>query len=371
MREIAVRAVAGLRDRRDFVALPYRLYAGDPRWAPPLRRDVRAMLDPRRNPFFEHGAAECFLARRGDRVVGRIAAAENRTHNEVHRDRVGFFGFFECEDDAEASAALLEASAAWLRGRGLRAMRGPMSFTINDECGLLVDGFGTRAVLMMPHTPPYYAHLVEASGFAKAKDLLAYQSIGDQLPQRLVEGVRLLQRRHGLTTRPIEMARFREEVHLIRRLFNEAWSRNWGFVPFSEREADHLVREFRPVVIADLVRFAMKDGEAVAFAAAVPDMNVALRANPSGRLFPGILRVLWAARRNTRLRVILLGALPAWQGRGVDALLYKEIWEEGYARGFRWAEAGWVVEDNHLMRNGLVRMGFEVYKSYRVYERPL
>jgi len=371
MPEVAVRAVAGAADRRDFVALPYRLYAGEPCWGPPLRRDVRAALDPRRNPFFEHGAAECFLARRGGRVVGRIAGAENRTHNAVHGDRVGFFGFFECEDDQAAAAALFEAAAGWLRGRGLAAMRGPLSFTINDECGLLVDGFATPAVLMMAHTPPYYARLVEACGFAGVRDLLAYQTTGDQLPPRLVEAARLLQRRHGLTTRAIEMARFREEVHLIRRLFNEAWSRNWGFVPFSEREADHLVGEFRPVVIPELVRFALKDGEPIGFAAAVPDMNVALRANPSGRLLPGILRVLWAARRNTRLRVILLGVRLAWHGRGVDALLYKEIWEKGYARGFRWAEAGWILEDNHAMRNGLVRMGFEAYKTYRIYERAL
>jgi GNAT superfamily N-acetyltransferase len=369
--EVAVEPVAGRRAAGEFVALPYALHRGDPGWAPPLRRDVRHALARSRNPFFEHGEAEYYLARRGERAVGRIAAVENRLHNETQRDRTGFFGFFECEDDPEAARALLEAAGRWLRARGLVALRGPTSFTINDECGVLTDGFETPAVLMMAHNPPYYPKLLEAAGLAKAKDLLAFRSTSDRLPERLVAGAGLLQRRHGLATRAVEMGRFREEVHLLRRLFNEAWSRNWGFVPITSREADHLAAQFRRVVVPELVRFAESDGRPIAFAAALPDLNVALRANPSGHFFPGILRILLAARRIRRLRVIMLGVLPEWQGRGVDALLYKEIWEHGCARGYRWAEAGWILEDNHAMRNGLTRMGFEEYKTYRLYEKPL
>jgi GNAT superfamily N-acetyltransferase len=234
-----------------------------------------------------------------------------------------------------------------------------------------VDGFDTPSVLMMPHNPPYYAALVVGAGFRKAKDLLAFQNTHTTLPDRLVAATDVVRKRHGVTCRPIDMKRFGDEVALIRRLFNAGWERNWGYVPLTDREIEHLARQLKPLVVPDLVVFAERAGEPIGFAAAVPDFNVALRANPSGRLLPGILKVLWASRRLTRLRVMLLGVLPEWQGRAVDALLYRRIWENGRGKGYDWAEAGWVLEDNHLMINGLTRMGFEAYKTYRVYERPV
>jgi GNAT superfamily N-acetyltransferase len=368
---IRVTAVGCRRDLAAFVGLPYGLHAGDRCWAPPLRRDVRAMLSPRRNPFFEHAEAAYFLARDGARVVGRIAAIHNRRHSEVHEDATGFFGFFECRDDAEAAGALFEAAAGWLRARGLRVMRGPASFSTNDEAGLLVDGFETPAVLMTPHNPRCYVRLVEGAGFAAVKDLLAYQSTSDHLPERLVDGARILEKRYGVTTRILDMRRFEAEIVLVRDLYNAAWEKNWGFVPLTEREIGHLARRLRPIVVPELVVFAEREGQSIGVGVALPDLNVALRANPSGRLFPGILKVLRASRGITRLRVLMLGTSPEWRSKGIDALLYKRIWEEGYRKGFRWAEAGWILEDNHAMRNGLERMGFEVYKTYRLYERDL
>jgi GNAT superfamily N-acetyltransferase len=366
--------VAPVRSRRElaaFVAFPYTLYRGDPLWAPALRRDVRVLLSRQDNPFFEHGEAEYLLARRGGRIVGRIAAIENRLHNQFHSDRVGFFGFFESANDASVAAALFDAAAAWLRARRLTTMRGPASFSTNDECGLLIDGFETPPVLMMPHNPRHYVALVEAAGFAKAKDLLAYQTTHDRLPERLVEGSELLKERRGITVRLLDLSHFDEEVALVKRLYNAAWERNWGFVPMTDREIDHLAKQLKPVVVPELVAFAEKDGATIGFAVALPDLNVALRANPSGRLFPGILKILWASRGIARLRVLLLGTLGEWRGKAVDALLYRTIWENGCRRGFQWAEAGWILEDNHPMRNGLVRMGFEVYKTYRLYDRQL
>ncbi|HEY7511760.1 MAG TPA: N-acetyltransferase [Vicinamibacteria bacterium] len=364
-------AVRGRRDLAAFVAFPYELHRRDPLFSPPLRRDVRAMLSREKNPFFERAEAEYFLARRGSAVVGRVAAIHNRAHNDFHGDRTGFFGFFECADDLEAARALLDAAAGWLRGRGLDRLRGPASFSTNDEAGLLVDGFATPPVLLMPHNPPYYVGLVEACGLAKAKDLLAYQSTHDRLPARLVEGTNLLRERYGVSTRPLDMRRFDEELEVVKRVYNQAWERNWGFVPMRGREIDHLAARLKPIVVPELVAFAERQGEVVGFAAALPDLNVALRANRSGRLFPGLLKVLWAARRVDRLRVLMLGAMPAWRRRGVDGLLFRHIWEQGVARGYRWAEAGWILEDNQVMRNGLERMGFEVYKTYRLYDRPL
>jgi hypothetical protein len=366
--------VAAVRDRREraaFVALPYRLHRADRCWTPPLRRDVRALLDPAVNPFFEHGEVACFLARRGGSPVGRIAAVHNRAHNAFHGDRVGFFGLFEAQDDAAAAQALFDAAAAWLRARGLDTMRGPASFSTNDECGLLVAGFDDPAVLLMPHNPRYYQALFEGAGFARAKDLLAYQTTSDRLPERLVKGVRAVERRHGVRTRTLDPGRFDAELALVKRLYNRAWERNWGFVPMSDREIDHVAAQLRPVIVPQLVVFAEAAGETVGIGVALPDLNVALRANRSGRLLPGMLRLLWAARRIRRIRVFMLGTLPEWRARGVDAVLYERIWREGTARGYRWAEAGWILEDNLPMRNALVRMGFEAYKTYRLYERPL
>jgi GNAT superfamily N-acetyltransferase len=366
---LEVAPVRGRAAREAFIALPYRLHRSDAAWVPPLRRDVRALLS-RGNPFFEHAEAEYFLARRNGEVVGRIAAIHNRLHNEFQRDAVGFFGFFESEDDARIAAALFDAVSAWLRARGLQVMRGPASFSTNDECGLLVDGFEAPPTVMMPHNPRHYVGLVEGAGFAKAKDLLVYQTSVTPPPERLT-GSAQIERRLGVTTRRLDMSRFAAEVDVVKSLYNAAWERNWGFVPMTNREIEHLARQLKPVVVPELVAFAEREGVPIGFGVTLPDLNVALKRNSSGRFFPGILKVLWAARRIKRLRVVLLGTLPEWRGTGVDALLYRRMWEEGHRLGYEWAEAGWVLEDNHTMRNGLARMGFEVYKTYRMYDRPL
>jgi GNAT superfamily N-acetyltransferase len=371
MGKLEIGTVADRRDLADFVALPYELYRHDPCFAPPLRSDVRTLLDTRRNPFFRHAARELYLARAGGRVVGRIAAIHDRAHERVHGDGAGFFGFFETVPDPEVARALLDAAASFLRGRGCRLLRGPLSPSINDEAGLLVEGFTTPSVLMMPHNPPHYAGLVEAAGLAKVKDLLAFESVSTELPERLVRATTLAERRHGITARRLQPGRFAEEVRLVQRLFNQGWQHNWGAVPLDDAEVALLASQLRPIVVPELVVFAEREGTPIGFAAAVPDFNVALRANPSGRLVPGIRKLLLARRRIRRLRVLLLGVLPEWQGRGIDALLYRRVWDAARAKGFDWAEAGWVLEDNHAMINGLQRMGFRRYKTYRIYERAL
>jgi GNAT superfamily N-acetyltransferase len=213
--------------------------------------------------------------------------------------------------------------------------------------------------------------LIEGAGFTKAKDLIMFQRQATALPERLVAGAALLQKRHKVRTRPIDMKRFEAEVALVKKLYNAAWEKNWGFVPMTDHEIDHLAAQLKQIVVPDVVVFAEREGETIGFAVALPDLNVALRKNRSGKLFPGILKVLWAARRIRRLRIALLGAVPEWQGRGVDALLYKVIWEEAVRNGYDWGEGGWILEDNHAMINGLTRMGFEPYKTYRVYDRAI
>jgi GNAT superfamily N-acetyltransferase len=342
-----------------------------------LRRDVESLLSRSKNPFFEHGEADYFLAERDGEVVGRIAAISNRLHNETHGDRVGFFGFFESIHDQTVASALLEEAAQWCRGRNHDVLRGPASFSVNDECGLLVDGFHSPPTLMMPHNPPYYIELVERAGFTKAKDLWVYQGGSEQqyvpVPERLARGTELIRQRQGITLRALDLKNFQQEVERIKELYNAAWEKNWGFVPMTEREIDHLAEQFKPVVIREMVPMAEKDGKLIGFGIALPDLNVVFRRHRSGRLFPMILDLLWSLKmkRIRRARILLLGVLPEYRGKGVDAMLYHWIWTKSAERKIYWGEAGWILEDNPAMNAGLEKMTFRVYKTYRLYDRPL
>ncbi len=333
--------------------------------------DVKKLLDKKNHPYFEHGEADFFLAERAGKVVGRIMATENRAHNEFHEDKVGFFGFFETIDDEAVSSTLLNTAAHWLRARGLDTIRGPASYSTNEECGLLVEGIDTPPTILNPHNPPYYPTLVEAAGFKKAKDLIQLQSTTTELPERLIRGAELIAKRKGITLRAINMKRYKEEIEMVKTVYNEAWEKNWGFIPMTNTEIDHLAADLKPVVEPDLVVFAEMKGKIIGFAVALPDLNVALKKNPSGRFFPGIIKVLWAARKVTRLRILLLGLLPEYRKTGADALMYHWIWTKGMAKGFNWGEGGWILEDNLAIKNGLERIGFEPYKTLRMYDRPL
>lgn len=374
---LRVRAARDRRDLKRFIDFPYRLHARDPVWVPPLRRDVESLLSRSKNPFFEHAEAEYFLAEHGDEVVGRIAAISNRLHNQTHGDRVGFFGFFETIDDQAVADALLDAAGEWCRARNHDVLRGPASFSVNDECGLLVSGFERPPTLMMPHNPRYYVELVERAGFSKARDLWVYQGGSEEryvpVPERLARGTELIRQRQGITLRALNMQDFEGEVERIKELYNAAWEKNWGFVPMTDREIDHLAEQFKPVVIPELVPMAEKDGKLIGFGIALPDLNVVFRRHRSGRLFPMILDLLWSLkmRRIRRARILLLGVRPDYRGKGVDAMLYHWIWTRSGERRIYWGEAGWILEDNPAMNAGLEKMTFQVYKTYRLYDRPI
>ena len=367
-----MRPVETAADLKSFIAFPYRLHRGDPYWVPPLRMDVRKLLSEQKNPFFQHGTVQHFLAERTrDGVVGRITAIHNRRHNEFHNDSVGFFGFFDCIDNQAVANPLFAAAADWLKKQGLDTMRGPASFSTNDECGLVVDGFNTPATILNPHNPRYYMDLIEYAGFTKAMDLYQFQTVNPQIPERLVRGARLIMKRKKITLRSLNMKRFDDEVEKIKQIYNAAWESNWGFIPMTNEEIDHMAKDLKPVVVPDLVVFVEREGKPIGFAAALPDLAVALRSNPSGRLFPGIIKVLWQSRKIKRIRILLLGLLEEYRNTGADALMYHWIWEKGYALGYRWAEAGWILENNTAMKNGLVRLGFDPYKTLRFYDKPL
>jgi GNAT superfamily N-acetyltransferase len=356
-----------------FIAFPYDHYRNDPLWVPQLRRDMHTLLSPSKNPFFQHAEAQYWTARRPDgRTVGRIGAIKNDMHNREHNDRVGFYGFFESIDDQQIANALWDTAAAWLRSRGFDTMRGPMSPSVNDECGLLIANNGTPPSLMMPYNFPYYETLHERYGFTKAKDLLAYDGGHAQAPpERFVRLAQRAAKRRGITLRTLDKKRFDAEVELIKALYNSAWEKNWGFVPLTEAEIDHLAKQLKPIVVPDLVVFAELEGKMVGFGVGLPDFNLALLHNRSGRMFPGILKVLWYSRKIHRARILLLGVIPEFRGRGVDALLYQKVWENSVKHGMPSGEAGWILEDNALMNKAATQLGFRVSKTYRVYDKPL
>jgi GNAT superfamily N-acetyltransferase len=304
--------------------------------------------------------------------VGRIAATVNHRYLQFHDQPVGFFGFFESIDDPEVATALLKAAEQWLAARGMQRVLGPMSFSTNEECALLVEGFQSAPAVMMPYNPPYYATLIEGAGHVKAKDFLAYFLDGNiPPPERLTRGVAHLQRRHHITIRPIDVRRFRQDVDLIQEVYNSAWERNWCFVPMTPEEIADLAKQLRMIGNPNLCLLAERNGEAIGFALGLPDYNQVLR-HINGRLFPvGLLKLLWYRRSMNRSRVLALGLKPGFRNMGIDAMLYLRLWQEAPKNGYPLVECSWILEDNWPMRRGLERMGGKITKTYRIYEKEL
>ena len=360
---------------RWFVDLPWRLYAGDPCWVPPLRKQVRGLLDLA-HPFYRDGAGEreLFLARRGSRVAGRIAAVLNRSHNTFHGDRWGFFGFFECEDDPAAAHALLAAAADWVKERGCDTLVGPVNPSTNYEAGLLVDGFGSPPVVMMTYNPPRYAELLETAGFAKAKDLVAYWSpVHAGSLERLARITERTRRREpGLRTRPVNLRRFRDEVRIVRAIYNKAWEKNWGFIPASEAEFDYLANDLKQLVDPPLARIAFENDEPAGFLLAVPDANPAIAALDGSLANPiRLLRAMLIGRKRVGLRLITMGVKEEYRLRGFEGVMFYEGLQAALERGYQWCEYSWILEDNELAKRTVRLMNAEQYKTYRIYAKSL
>jgi GNAT superfamily N-acetyltransferase len=314
---------------------------------------------------------ELFLARRGDQVVGRIAAVRNELHLEVHNEAAGFFGLFESIRDSRVSNQLFDAAASWLHAHGLEVMRGPASFSLNEEAGLLVDGFDGSPVVMMTYNPPWYAELIEGYGFSKSKDLLAYFFPEAKPTERLLAVAGKLRERYRVSLRTLDKKKFWDEVALVRKVYNEAWQDNWGHIPMTEAELAYMARQLKPVVDPRLVVFAEVDGEIAGFGLALPDFNVALK-KMNGRLLPfGWAKALWYSRKITTARVLILGVLDKYRRSGVGELIELEMMLNAQKMGILNAEFSWVLEDNPAMRTPLERMGATVYRTYRMYDKAL
>jgi hypothetical protein len=370
---VRVREIGPGESLRVFIDVAWRINGRNPHWVPPLRHTLKRVLDRRRHPFHRHAEVAYFVALRGGGPpLGRVAAAIDHRYNAFHREQIGSFGFFESENDPEVAAALVGRAAEWLAARGMRALRGPLSFSTNRECGLLVQGFDRLPAVMMPYNPQYYADLLEACGLEKSRDLLAYRIEDRSPPSRLVSLVNRLERGERVTYRALDVKRFASEVALIKSLYNAAWVRNWGFVPMSDEEFEEAAREFRPIVDPALCLIAEIDQQPIGFSLALPDVNGVLRRVRSGRLLPfGFLRLLWCRRRLPGFRVLTLGLKSGFQRRGLGMGLYLRTWQAGAARGYRYAEASWVLEDNWQMRGPLESLGARLDKVYRIYERGL
>lgn len=371
---VEVRPVSGRDDLRRFIRLPWEIYRGDPNWVPPLLSDLEMVLDRRRHPYHQHADSEYFLAWRDGRVVGRIAATVNHRYNEFHGEKTGFFGFFECFRDDDAATALLRAAESWLRERGIERVLGPVSFSTNEEAplGLLIDGFDRLPYLMTAYNPPWYADLIEGSDYVKAKDLVALELTGaESPPERLVRGVERLERREGIRVREFDLTRFDQELEAIKVVYNGSWERNWGFVPMTDAEFDHLAKQFRPLLDPSLCLIAEVAGKPVGFSLVLPDYNQVLR-HLDGRLFPfGVFKFLWYRRKIDRVRIMTLGLLPGYRRRGLDAMMYLRIFQASARRGYVRGEASWILEDNLDILHAIERCGGKVYKTYRIYEKGL
>ena len=369
---LRVTPVESRADLRRFIDLPWSIYRGDPDWVPPLKRDVRAAFDPGKHPFHEHSEVQPYLALRDGRPVGRICAIRNRNHERTHDEAVGFFGWFECVNDPEVSGALLDTVRAWLRERDLQAMRGPTSFSTNETCGLLIGGDPGPPVVMMAYNPPYYAELMDAAGLAKVKDLYAWHMLNGEWPSHLFRAEKIVTRRYGMRLRTLQMSNFDAELGLIQEVYNAAWEKNWGFVPMTAREIEHMAAELKPILNPELALFAeTPEGETAGFALALPDFNQVLR-RMNGRLFPfGLLRALVHRRKISSMRVIILGLPEKWRGKGVDVLLYLGLFRNGTAAGMTSCEQSWILEDNQKMNQAIERLGGRMYRSYRLYQSTL
>ncbi|HEY5976525.1 MAG TPA: hypothetical protein VIT85_01605 [Solirubrobacterales bacterium] len=374
MAGVSITPLANRRERRLFVDLPFRLHAGTP-WIPPLKIERHLFLSRRLNPFFKHGEAELFLARRDGRVVGRVSAQIDHAFNEFHGNRWGMFGFLELEDDPEAMDALLEAAGSWLRERGCDRMVGPMDLTVNDESGILIEGQELEPMIRQPWHPDYYQRLCEGAGLEKAMDLYSWEleieNRGTTLLPVLEELDVKAREEHGVTIRKMSRRRLRRELDDFAEIYNAAWAENWGFVPLSKADLDTYAIDLQLVYRPEWFMVAEKDGETIAIAITVIDLNQVLK-RMKGRLLPfGWLQFLRRNRICDRVRVGFLGVKPEHQHTGVAAALYMAHFDAAAVSRQKRGEAGWILETNEAMNRGLEAMGGSIVKRYRLYERLL
>jgi hypothetical protein len=360
------------QDLDDFIKLPFPLYSQDPYFVSPLIMDIRERFS-NKNPFFLHAKVKYFLAKQNGKFSGRVASISNQKHNEFHSDKVGFFGFFESLNDYSVSSSLLDAVSQELQREGMDTIRGPMNFSTNEECGFLIEGFDKTPLLMTPYNPAYYRELMEKYGMEKAKDLYAYIcDIPEELPEKILRVAEIAEKR-GIRVRPINKQKFDSEMKIFMEIYNSAWNKNWGFIPLTEEETNHISKKLKSIVLPELTLIAEKDKEPVGFMGMLPDFNFVLK-KIKGKLNPiTIMKAAYYSKKIPDLRMLLLGIKTEYRHKGVDALMFREGFmsiREKYKR-FKRVEFSWILEDNIPVQRLVEMIGARLYKKYRVYEKRL
>lgn len=377
---IQIKRVESKSDWKQFIDLPWKIYAKDPFWVPPLKIAMHDLLNVDKNPFFKHAYMHPLLAFEGDRLVGRAMGVIDDSHNKFHNEQVVFFGFYEVYDDQKITDALLTEVAKWGKGRGMKVLRGPANPSTNHECGLLVEGFEDAPTVMTTYNPKYYATHLEKWGLTKAKDLLSYviDSRTSKFSDRLLAHAEKVKQGGNVTFRSVRMNEFEKEVDMILDIYNDAWEKNWGFVPMTPEEFRHLAKDMKMVLDPSLLLIAEVRGEPAAFALALPDVNQAMKTIPSGKLLPfGIFKLLWnlkgpgRKKHLNRCRIITLGIKKKYQQLGVGPVLYLEYLKRGPAAGYPAGEASWILEDNIPMNRALELMAGNRTKVHRIYDKTL
>jgi len=378
---VVVTPVVGSKDFGRFIDVPYRIYRDDPHWVAPLRMEMRKLFDVRKNPFFQHAEAAFWIATRDGVPVGRISAQINRLHLELHKDGVGNFGCLEAIDDPDVFRALLRQAESWLAERAMTKALGPYTVSVNDEIGVLVDGFDAPPNVQMAHSPRYYGPRLEEQGYSKAMDLFAFTAVTDggksqALIERVERTLGKLRAEGRLTTRCLDPKRFKQDMRLALDIYNDAWRDNWGFVPVTEAEAEALIDSLSMILKPEGVVFGMLDGKEEAFAVGIPNLNEAI-ADLNGSLFPlGIVKLLWRLKMRppTTARIMLAGVKRDYRNSPLSAalisLLVGEIIQAGRKHGIKSVEMSWVLENN-APSVALCRSAGELTKTYRLYEKAL
>lgn len=363
------------RETMRFLKVSYGIYEADPHWVAPLLMDLKKVFTDA-NPLFKHAEMQLWLARRGGRDVGRIAGIIDRTHNAAAKEPAAFFGFFESINDPETSRRLFKEVTDWAQERGMKRIIGPMNPTLNDECGLLVEGFDSAPVFMMTYNPAYYVGLVEAEGYSKAKDLLAFHMDLAKIPMDRLGRIatKIRQRNPTLTFRPVRKKTLQQDIAKVKEVYNQAWQDNWGFVPMTDAEIDFMAERLKPLLLEGLIWLAESGPEPVGFLLALPDYNIALQPLQGRLLTPkvfGFIPYLLGWKCPPRTRVLILGVKEKYRGKGLESAMLIEGLRVGIDHGVRESEASWILEDNEAMCRILESIGGRVYKRYRIYEKTI